>query len=106
MLEAECSKCGETFNPADEEDLEHLVTEAGVECGGAGTITGSWSPGRRVAVALEVLVPDGTPDAGVALAIDSVLEARLAGFYVRRIAVHPDVDVLFPPADEVGHGGN
>lgn len=36
MLEAVCQECGETFVPADEEDLIHG------ECGGQGIITGEW----------------------------------------------------------------
>lgn len=42
MLEAECSKCGETFVPADEEDTIHLFREDGTECGGQGRVTGEY----------------------------------------------------------------
>ena len=41
-LEAECPKCGETFNPLDEKDLEHIETEAGEPCGGNGVLMGGW----------------------------------------------------------------
>lgn len=42
ILEAVCGKCGETFNPNDEQDTIHVETQAGAECGGQGTITGHW----------------------------------------------------------------
>lgn len=53
MLEATCRKCGQTFNPADEEDTIHLIKAgeynettdtwtADEECGGQGDITGEW----------------------------------------------------------------
>lgn len=42
ILEAQCSRCGETFNPADEHDLIHLQTEAEEPCGGPGEIVGEW----------------------------------------------------------------
>ncbi len=47
MLEAKCRKCGETFNPADEDDLEHLMSygdgsEHEQPCGGQGDILGEW----------------------------------------------------------------
>lgn len=44
MLEAKCQKCGETFVPHSEapDDLIHGETEAGIECGGQGFITGQW----------------------------------------------------------------
>lgn len=40
--EAVCSKCGETFSPNDEEDLEHCVRKDGSVCGGKGELSGSW----------------------------------------------------------------
>lgn len=40
--EAHCPKCGETFNPAGPDDLVHLSTLAGVECGGQGVLVGEW----------------------------------------------------------------
>lgn len=40
--EARCTKCGETFNPTDENDLIHLEQEDGTPCGGQGVLTGSW----------------------------------------------------------------
>lgn len=43
IIEAECQKCGEIFNPHTEEELEHYVREDGTECGGEGVITGTWS---------------------------------------------------------------
>lgn len=42
ILEAVCGKCGETFNPNDEDDTIHGETQDGAECGGQGTITGHW----------------------------------------------------------------
>lgn len=40
-LEARCAKCGEIFNPADENDLIHLMREdQKTECGGQGIMTG------------------------------------------------------------------
>jgi hypothetical protein len=41
ILEAVCGKCGETFNPADEDDTIHLGTNSH-PCGGQGEITGEW----------------------------------------------------------------
>lgn len=42
-LEATCPKCGETFNPADETDTEHVWNvERDERCGGQGEITGEW----------------------------------------------------------------
>lgn len=45
MLEALCFKCGETFVPADEQDLIHQWSEEqhGI-CGGQGTITREYIP--------------------------------------------------------------
>lgn len=40
--EAECSRCGETFCPVDEDDLEHLRRSDDVECGGQGILRGAW----------------------------------------------------------------
>lgn len=47
MLEAQCTKCGDTFVPADENDLEHFVRTSddehqGEHCGGRGVILGEW----------------------------------------------------------------
>ena len=42
-MEASCTKCGETFNPADEDDLEHIERVDGTPCGGAGEMVGEWS---------------------------------------------------------------
>lgn len=55
MLEATCDQCSETFCPADEQDLIHLVREDGRPCGGPGRITGEWHPGppRRLPRRLE-----------------------------------------------------
>lgn len=36
MTEAICEKCGETFIPDGPDDLEHLETIDGTECGGTG----------------------------------------------------------------------
>lgn len=41
MLEAICGKCGETFNPVDENDLIHGESLKG-PCGGKGKLTGQW----------------------------------------------------------------
>lgn len=38
-LEATCGGCGETFVPADENDLEHGEREDGTPCGSRGEIT-------------------------------------------------------------------
>jgi hypothetical protein len=40
--EARCTVDGETFIPADEEDLIHLVREDGTECGEQGILLGAW----------------------------------------------------------------
>lgn len=41
--EAICRKCGEAFNPADEDDLIHLVRASDeTECGGQGDMVGGW----------------------------------------------------------------
>jgi hypothetical protein len=105
MLEARCAKCGETFNPADETDLEHGLTEAEEECGGAGEIIGEWQPARRVAVAFELVVPADLTDDALALALDSVLDPEtngypLAGYPIRRLEVHPDPNAIFPTTEE------
>lgn len=43
FLEAKCTRCGETFNPADEHDLEHLVRAGdGEPCGGRGELLGGY----------------------------------------------------------------
>lgn len=42
MLEAHCGLCGETFVPADEDDLEHGLRKDETPCGGQGEITGTW----------------------------------------------------------------
>jgi hypothetical protein len=42
MLEAQCPKCGETFNPDDETDLEHIQTIDDITCGGTGVLAGQW----------------------------------------------------------------
>lgn len=43
ILEAECRKCGETFNPSDVEDIIHVIREDGSFCGGTGDIQGEYS---------------------------------------------------------------
>lgn len=43
ILEAVCGECGETFNPADEQDTIHGAKESGDECGGQGVIQGEWT---------------------------------------------------------------
>lgn len=40
--EARCNKCGETFVPADENDLVHCEREDGTPCEGNGTLLGAW----------------------------------------------------------------
>lgn len=42
ILEAQCGKCGETFNPHREDELEHYAREDGTECGGTGELLGEW----------------------------------------------------------------
>lgn len=39
--EAVCTRCGDTFNPADEADLVHLERADGTECGGTGYLLGA-----------------------------------------------------------------
>lgn len=41
-MEAVCGRCGETFNPADEGDTEHVARADGSECGGHGEVVGVW----------------------------------------------------------------
>lgn len=41
-LEARCARCGEHFNPADEDDLVHIERSTGEPCGGAGELLGGW----------------------------------------------------------------
>lgn len=43
MLEARCTRCGETFIPDSPDDLEHIQREDEQPCGGVGTITGQWT---------------------------------------------------------------
>lgn len=38
MIEARCTRCEETFIPADDTDLEHVERVDGTACGGAGVI--------------------------------------------------------------------
>jgi len=42
--EARCGKCGETFTPMSqlEIDLVHIQREDGTECLGVGVLVGSW----------------------------------------------------------------
>lgn len=41
MIEAQCQKCGESFNPSDPDDLTHETSwVTGTECGGRGIIVG------------------------------------------------------------------
>lgn len=50
MMEAQCTRCKETFVPhsPDPEDLIHGETEAGTPCGGIGVIQGEWiAPGTQ-----------------------------------------------------------
>lgn len=42
MLEAICRKCGETFIPANAEDIIHQIKEDGSHCGGTGDIGGEY----------------------------------------------------------------
>ena len=42
MLEAECTKCGDIFIPADEDDTIHIERSDGTPCGGQGIIVGEW----------------------------------------------------------------
>ncbi len=45
ILEAQCTKCGDTFSPHSDnpEDLEHYEDADGNICGGQGVLLGSWS---------------------------------------------------------------
>ena len=49
IIEAICGKCGETFNPHDEDDTIHgECFTTGEPCGGLGEITGTWiQPGKK-----------------------------------------------------------
>jgi hypothetical protein len=42
LLEAECGRCGETFNPDNDQDLMHEVDSKGVYCGGHGELKGEY----------------------------------------------------------------
>lgn len=42
ILEAICGKCEETFNPADTQDIIHMLKEDGNFCGGTGDIQGEY----------------------------------------------------------------
>lgn len=61
--EARCSKCGETFCPADEDDLIHLVREDGEECGGEADPMsfGAWGVEAPAARMIEVFPARTTP---------------------------------------------
>ena len=43
MLEVICEVCGETFNPADPQDIIHMVKGDGTFCGGTGEIQGFYT---------------------------------------------------------------
>jgi hypothetical protein len=45
MIEAKCTRCGETFIPesTDMEDMIHGQTEQGNPCGGIGVVQGAWN---------------------------------------------------------------
>lgn len=43
ILEAKCKKCGETFNPYSEDDLEHVTRADGQFCEGQGELLGAYS---------------------------------------------------------------
>lgn len=63
-LEAVCTRCGETFIPADELDLEHGLTELEEPCGGAGELVGAWysvDPSSFGEPELDRCSCDGTP---------------------------------------------
>jgi hypothetical protein len=66
IIEAVCGKCGDTFNPGDEDDTIHLVREDGTECGGQGTITGEWggTPKKQYLSALPYDPTDRKPPRG------------------------------------------
>lgn len=42
ILEATCQKCGETFNPADAQDIIHMLKDNGNFCGGTGDLMGEY----------------------------------------------------------------
>ncbi|MGH3475416.1 MAG: hypothetical protein ACRDQD_01110 [Nocardioidaceae bacterium] len=44
-LLAKCGKCGQTFVPGDESDLEHLQRDDGDECLGMGWLVDPWNSG-------------------------------------------------------------
>lgn len=43
IREAMCGACGETFVPADDHDLDHVVCADGLACGGHGTIVATYA---------------------------------------------------------------
>jgi hypothetical protein len=43
ILEAICKKCGETFNPHSETDLEHVFRMDGEFCEGQGKLQGEYN---------------------------------------------------------------
>lgn len=70
IIEAVCGKCGETFNPVDDDDTIHLVREDGTECGGQGTITGEWGGTPQYLSALPYDPADHTREAKTTGVID------------------------------------
>lgn len=42
ILEAKCKKCGETFVPYSEDDLEHIWNNQGQLCEGQGELLGEY----------------------------------------------------------------
>lgn len=100
-LEARCARCGEIFNPHDETDLVHGLTESEEPCGGTGEIVGEWQPAGRRLRAYAILVDGPGP------AVWAALEAR--GLHVERLDDHTDPAVLFADLERheapVGVGG-
>jgi hypothetical protein len=49
-VEARCARCGQTFNPADADDLTHGVDQEDqtTECGGQGYVVGAWGAHGRL----------------------------------------------------------
>lgn len=82
--EARCTTCGETFNPHDESDLEHVVRDDGTDCGGDGVLVGSWGSaheGGPTGALIEALVD-------ALLGVDDELE--LPGLEIAECATFAD----------------
>ncbi len=58
ILEARCRKCGEHFNPNNEDDLIHLMRDDEVtECGGQGDLLGEYLSSPSEPSEREITIP-------------------------------------------------